>query len=266
MIVREHILRRVLRSVAFKAFCRLENDGDCNFEKNGEKRFISTLFDYLKENTKGEATVFDVGANVGEYSRMLIDKSGKIGLEVKIHLFEPTEGCFEILKKRFVDTKGVFLNKKAVSDRTGRAEIFYNENKSSFASLYKRNLSSYSIIMDKSEVVETVRLDSYIKENAIDHIHFLKMDVEGHELKAFKGFGDYLKGDCIDFIQFEYGGANLDSHSSLIEFFDLFESAGFEMAKVMPRGLEIRSYRPWMDNFQYANYVAISKKVIERIR
>lgn len=265
MIIGENILRRILRSVALRFFCRLENDGDCNFEKNGEKRFISALSDFFKKSKEGEIVVFDVGANVGEYSRMLLDKGGKIGLEVRIYLFEPVEGCFEILKKEFAGTEGVFLTKKAVSDRTGKAEIFYNENKSSFASLYKRNLSSYSISMDQSEPVETVRLDNYIKENTVAHIHFLKMDIEGHELKALEGLGDYLNGDFIDFIQFEYGGANLDSHSSLMEFFDLLEKTGFKIAKVMPRGLEVRSYEPWMDNFHYANYVAISEKVIEKI-
>ncbi len=31
----------------------------------------------------------------------------------------------------------------------------------------------------------------------------------------------------LDFIQFEYGGANLDSHTSLLEFFDFLETRGF---------------------------------------
>jgi hypothetical protein len=85
--------------------------------------------------------------------------------------------------------------------------------------------------------------------------------IEGHELKAFEGFGKYLNSDFIDYIQFEYGGANLDSHSSLMEIYKLFSNSGFKIAKVMSNSLELREYSPFMDNFNYCNYVAISNKM-----
>ena len=72
-----------------------------------------------------------------------------------------------------------------------------------------------------------------------------------------------MNGDFIDYIQFEYGGANLDSHSSLMEIYKLLSDNGFKVTKVMPNGLEIREYAPFMDNFNYSNYVAISEKVIK---
>lgn len=61
--------------------------------------------------------------------------------------------------------------------------------KSGLASLYNRNLNAYSIQMNKSESVDTIRLDSYINNKKIKHIHFLKIDIEGHELKALEGGG-----------------------------------------------------------------------------
>ncbi|GEM_PF-6492360 len=57
----------------------------------------------------------------------------------------------------------------------------------------------------------------------------------------------------------------IDSHTSLMELYVLFEDAGFVVAKIMRKGLEIRSYKPWMDNFQYGNYVAISKKKVDKL-
>lgn len=214
----------------------------------------------------GEAVLFDVGANVGKYTEMLLDNSTQLKVGVKVHVFEPTGACFEVLKDKFSGTKEIVLNKKAVSNTDGTAEIFYDKPKSGLASLYKRNLDAYSIEMNQSETVETIRLDKYIEENRNGHIHFLKLDIEGHEMTAFEGMGSFLRGDFVDFVQFEYGGANLDSHTSLMELFTLFEKAGFKLAKIMPRGLDIRSYEPWMDNFQYANYVAISEGVVEKIR
>ena len=119
--------------------------------------------------------------------------------------------------------------------------------------------------MNQSEIVETTPLDIYIKENSIEHINFLKIDIEGHEMAALLGIGGYFSGDFIDFIQFEYGGSHLDSHTSLMELYILFEKSGFKMSKIMPKDLDIRPYSPWMDNFQYANYVAISANIVDRL-
>jgi len=38
----------------------------------------------------------------------------------------------------------------------------------------------------------------YIDQKEIPHIDLLKVDVEGHELSVFEGFGKYLSGDFID--------------------------------------------------------------------
>ena len=86
--------------------------------------------------------------------------------------------------------------------------------------------------------------------------------MEGHELAVLEGLGKYLNNDFIDFIQFEYGGCNLDSKTRLIDFFNIFEEKGFIVCKIMKKGLEIRKFEYWMENFQYYNYVAISKKLI----
>ena len=77
---------------------------------------------------------------------------------------------------------------------------------------------------------------------------------------AFHGLGDYLNSGFIDVIQFEYGGANLDSHTSLMDIFYLLNSSGFELYKIMPSYLQYRQYKPFMENFQYANYVALSSE------
>lgn len=80
-----------------------------------------------------------------------------------------------------------------------------------------------------------------------------------------KGAGRYLDPAFVDFIQFEYGGTDLDSDISLKFYFDLLETAGFVVARQLPGGLKVREYRPWMDNYANANYVAISRKVYDQI-
>lgn len=265
MIATQSIFHKKFRSLALRVFRYLENNGNYNFATNGEDYFVKNLFHYLK-SLKGEVILFDVGANIGDYAQLLLDRSKVLSNEASIHVFEPVQSCFEILQNRFAQNSRMVLNRKAVSNTNGEVEIYFDKQGSELASLYRRNLSAYSLEMKTSERVEAVRLDSYIEESNVKHIHFLKMDIEGHELAALEGLGHYLSQQYIDFVQFEYGGANLDSHSSLIELFKVFDDTGFVVAKVMPKGLDIRSYYPWMDNFEYANYVAISEDVVPKLK
>lgn len=264
MLVHTGFFRNKLRSLAFAAFNRLENNNNAQFASNGEKRFIDSLFSHLNKTAGGRIVLFDIGANIGAYSALLLDKSHQ-SKDVEIHVFEPTHACFELLRGKFSHANSVTLNRKAVSDSNGTAKIFFDVEKSSLASLYKRNLDAYSTDLNQSELVETIRLDNYIEEHHLAHIHFLKIDIEGHELAAFTGLGKYLSNSFIDVIQFEYGGANLDSHTSLMELYAILEKAGFIITKIMPHGLEIRPYQPRMDNFQYANYVALSSDIVSSL-
>jgi FkbM family methyltransferase len=208
--------------------------------------------------------IFDIGANIGEYTSMLQKKSKDISdMTINLHLFEPTKSCFDIIDSKFKDNFNIKLNNFGASNSDGTAIIYYDKEQSGLASLYQRNLESYNLELNQKEEIQLKRLDNYIKGNNIEHIDFIKIDIEGHELKAFEGFGDYLNGDFIDYIQFEYGGANLDSHTSLMEIYKFLTERNFQIAKVLKNGLEAREYKPFMDNFQYSNYVAISNRLIK---
>ena len=249
-----------MSALTLKIFNYFENNGDANFDKNGERRFIDNLFYSFKERNKQEVVIFDVGANVGKYAKIINDRSNEVILN--LHLFEPTKQCFSIISNKFKSNENIKLNNFGASDVDGVATIYYDKEKRGLASLYQRNLDSYGLVLDKSENIKLRRLESYIEESDIQHIDFIKIDIEGHELKAFEGFGQYLDSDFIDYIQFEYGGANLDSHTSLMALYHFLSNKGFSLAKVMSDGLDVREYSPFMDNFQYSNYVAISKRLI----
>lgn len=145
----------------------------------------------------------------------------------------------------------------------GGGEIYYDVKGSELASMYQRNLNMCDNKLNIKEEIKTERLDKYIEQSEIKHIDFMKVDVEGHEMVVFEGMGRYLNSDFVNYIQFEYGGANLDSMTSLMNFYKLFESKGFRLAKVVPGGLQIRVYESFLENFEYSNYVAISERLIE---
>jgi len=90
----------------------------------------------------------------------------------------------------------------------------------------------------------------------------MKIDIEGHELKAFEGVGNYLDKEFIDFIQIEFGEENLDFYTCILEFFNFLETRDFVLYKIMPNYLEPRNWKPFIKNFVYANYVAISKNAL----
>ncbi len=67
----------------------------------------------LLANLCGEIkTAFDVGANSGEYSKML----RRHFPDAKIHCFEPAKKTFEVLKKNIGEKKDIIINNIAISD------------------------------------------------------------------------------------------------------------------------------------------------------
>lgn len=259
------VWKEKLRNLAWNIFSKLENNKNINFDKNGESYFIRDLFKILnKTNSNKKIIVFDIGANIGDYTAMLQAESLPNQLNLEIHLFEPTKSCFSVLTEKFNNDKNIILNNFGASSEESEAVIFYDKEQSGLASLYDRNLDAYNLKLSHSESVSLKKISNYIEKKGISHIDFIKIDIEGHELKAFECFEYYINADFIDYIQFEYGGANLDSHTSLMEFYTFFEKRNFSIAKIMPNGLLIRAYKTWMDNFTYANYVAISNKVLKK--
>jgi FkbM family methyltransferase len=259
------IYKKFLRNICWKVFNYLENNNNANIEKNGELTFIKNFLKIKSNKDHKELFIFDIGANIGGYTDIIIKESNKSGLNVFAHLFEPQKNLYIILQEKYKNLNNIQVNNFALSDENTTTHIYYNKEGSGLASLYKRKLKHYKINFDKSEKILLKRADSYIQENELTHIDLIKIDVEGHELNVFFGFGEYLNGDFIDFIQFEYGGTNLDSKTSLLDIYSYLEEGGFIIAKIYPQGLEIRDYKPFMENYCYSNYVAISKKILEDI-
>jgi len=237
----------------------LENNNNCNFKTNGEEKFINDFFSVYRNS---KMIIFDIGGNIGNYSAIILKKCKEHKIDYAIHIFEPTKSCFSILNEKFGTNKSIILNNFGLSNVNTMTYIYYDKENSGLASLYRRNLKAYNIRLDKSEVVDLKRVEDYINERNIPRIDFLKIDIEGHELFAFKGFGPYLSSKFITAIQFEYGGANLDSHTSLMEIYTLLEGQGFEIFKIKPKYLERRKYHPYMENYFYSNYIAISKNIL----
>ncbi len=139
----------------------------------------------IRKNVKEGDVVLDIGANIGYYSLLFAKLVGKKG---KVYAFEPEPSNFALLIKN-INANGynniVPIN-KAVSDKDGKVKLY----------LEKENFGAHKIYNDSNEKknsieVDSVRLDSFF-QNKNKKIDFIKMDIEGAEIKAIKGMQNII--------------------------------------------------------------------------
>lgn len=226
------------------------NGGD--FKDSGEMyvlKFIKKNF--IKEKS---LTIFDVGGNVGNYSKTL---SEFFINNAKIHSFEPSKKTFEIFLKTTADITSIVPNNFGLSDTETDLVLYTNADASGLASIYQRNLKHFGISMDKSETIKLSTIDNYCQANNINRIHFLKLDIEGNELNAMRGAQKMIDKKSIDFIQFEFGGCNIDSRTYFQDFFYLLKD-NYRIYRILKDGLiEISQYKETNEIFVTINYLAV---------
>jgi len=113
--------------------------------------------------------------------------------------------------------------------------------------------------MDFEEVVDIRTIDSFCLEKNIDHISFLKLDTEGNELNILKGAKNMINSEKIDFIQFEFGGCNIDSKTYFQDFYYLLNPR-YQIYRILENGLfPIKKYCETNEIFLTTNYLAEKK-------
>lgn len=225
-------------------------------EDSSERLTIQQIKDFYKDAPK--LVCFDVGANVGQFTTLLHQVMGDQAI---IHSFEPSAATFQNLQKNTAAFSGVTVHHLGLGESPGKLQLFTNNDTSLIASLYPRRLDHFGIQMDKNEEVDILTLDGFCAQNNISHIHFLKMDVEGHELSVLKGGKALLQSAKIDFIQFEFGGCNIDSRTYFQDFWYLL-SNDYTIYRIVKDGLyEIRAYHETLENFITTNFLARRKQL-----
>ena len=222
-----------------------------DFKKNGELNLINKL---SKTDIK---VVFDVGANVGSYTKLIKDYLPKCS----IHAFELHKGNFSILKKN-ISGLNIFLNDFGLYNIS--KQIRYKAHKYNSTN-HKISSRSGSHDSDKFDieigVVQTG--DNYCEKKNINNIDLLKIDVEGSEFQVLLGFKKMIEKNKIKIIQFEYGYANGDNKNLIRDFYDFLSPHGYKIGPLKNDGVWIMNFKLPLNNFTSGpNYVAILESKI----
>jgi FkbM family methyltransferase len=131
---------------------------------------------FLKNIVRREDVTVDVGANLGLYTRVLAR------LASKVHAFEPSGSMADILQR--TTGSNVIVHALALSDHEGEAEL--RTPRSGTRLIHSLATIESDVVVGGNTIATKVpcaRLDSVVHE----HVSFVKVDVEGHELNVLRG-------------------------------------------------------------------------------
>ncbi len=223
---------------------------------SGERAFLKAF----QKLVSPPYVIFDVGSNKGQFLGAVTEQLSPSAYS--IHCFEPARATFKALQAAAGQNPNIRMNNVGISDQEGESILWYEKELSIRASLTKRSMEHKNYHYDLSEVVKTTTIDQYCRENQIDHIHLLKLDIEGYEFQALKGAAKTLESAQIDMVAFEFGAANIDTRKFFKDFWQLFSQAGMNLYRLTPSGLlvHIQKYNEFYEQFLTTNYVAVSPK------
>jgi len=155
-------------------------------------RFIYFLGEYepsitrvISQIVKPGDVCLDVGANIGWYTTLLQKLVGDGGA---VHAFEPVQNVYEKLCRNVSLNEpptNVMINNLALgnTEKIVELHIFTNlpEGHHSIAT-FDNNEDEY-----ESFPCRMTMLDSYLSENEIGEVNFVKMDIEGAEMMMLEG-------------------------------------------------------------------------------
>ncbi len=142
------------------------------------------LIHFLQMHQTAGWTCFDVGANVGAVALALAKYCGTEG---KVYAFEPGPPNLLRLRHNFALNPGLLTRTRILPAGVGQApsELWWAEEKGNPGNALLSGAGTHSI--------QVITLDDFVREQGIDRVDFIKIDVEGMELQVMRGADKLLR-------------------------------------------------------------------------
>jgi FkbM family methyltransferase len=130
----------------------------------------------------------DVGANVGYWSRFLLERVGPLG---SVHAFEPDPLSVVVLRRNLTDSRAHVVD-SAVGAKPGTTILYSDPTQSGLN-------STLPFHADRQYSIPMISIDEYVSRHKIDRVAFIKIDVQGGELAVLEGAERTLNRDtpCV---------------------------------------------------------------------
>lgn len=187
----------------------------------------------LSKELKKGMTCLDVGGNIGYYTLL---ESNIVGNDGKVIAIEPSPPNFKHLKKNLSiqDAKNVDAYNFAAGDVDGEVNfLVYRESNGSFTIPDGETTDLPGELIK----VPAKRMDTFLNELNIEHVDFVRMDVEGYEHHIIEGMKNIIKNSKPMF--------QIEVHVTLLgkegtkKFLKEFQDYGYEAKYYVPRDIDL---------------------------
>jgi len=175
--------------------------------RNLKKEKFEPEVEALGKIIKPGQVCIDIGGAYGRYALPLSLATGAVG---KVFSFEPGRYSYRVLRavKWFHRLKNVSIYKLAISYKNGSINLCLPVKKTGKIGASLAFVSSAPSDNAVCESVQMTSVDEFCRVNKIDAVNFIKCDIEGAELPAFRGAAAIIK-KCRPAILSEVDAGNM---------------------------------------------------------
>ena len=143
--------------------------------------YIYKEYEYQDIKLEKNDVVVDIGSNLSTFICYALENKAS-----KVYSCEPTSYCLSIINKYFKDNDKVVINDCAISDKNGYTFIDILKEGSGANKISTVDANDKNAYQGcHKEKVKTQTFKSFLKNNKIEKIDFLKVDCEGGEIFIF---------------------------------------------------------------------------------
>ena len=220
-----------------------------NMNHNGERWLVKRL-----SSSRKSCTFVDIGANAGDWSAMVLD----VAPAAKVYVVEMIPSFASKLRHRF--SERVTVIEAALSDQRGPVTAYRLGGGGRIPIGLGAGKKSKEVFD-----LQTRRGDDIVAEHDVDDIALIKIDVDGYDVLALRGFLSAIKKQR-PVVQFEYSRFYIFTRCYLKDAYELFSSMDYQVGRLMPGWIAFSEYTTGLEMFKSNNFVAVPSEKMNVFR